>query len=280
MPSISDNFPNPSLKQGPSQRAQSARTSRISARVHIFRKCKCLLLYLRSWHLSNPIIFTLQELREIFSHAPQLPSFQDSDSSGQSNNRKEISGDCPICFTEFEPGREEIVWCKAACGNNIHKTCFQQWAKSQNPGTEVRCVFWQAFSLVQSKGIKLTNYVSRTPWQGETVSTQQIKETGQVNREGYVNVASQLGISGERGKSTPFFPPTQRHSAELITLFRLFNIPRTLGPRPKIVRPMEMIIVYKRKWPSKLKRIAQRKFPCTVIDFPCVRAVRQMSLAL
>ncbi|MCJ1468642.1 hypothetical protein MMC07_007271 [Pseudocyphellaria aurata] len=132
-------------------------------------------------HLEYQLAFISPELREIFSHAPQLPSYEESDSSGQSNNRKEISGDCPICFTEFEPGREEIVWCKAACGNNIHKTCFQQWAKSQDSRTEVRCVF------------------CRTPWQGETVSTQQIKATGQVNSEGYVNVASQLGISGNRG---------------------------------------------------------------------------------
>lgn len=48
-------------------------------------------------------------------------------------------------------------------------------------------------------------YYSRTPWQGEDVSMQQIKERTQRNDEGYVNVAPQLGLSGQRGKSFPPF---------------------------------------------------------------------------
>jgi hypothetical protein len=41
---------------------------------------------------------------------------------------------------EFEP-KEEIVWCKAACGNNIHKKCFDQWAAT-SAESGVRCVYW------------------------------------------------------------------------------------------------------------------------------------------
>lgn len=41
---VSINCPDSSLKQGPSQRAQSPRTSPISARFHFFRKCKCILV--------------------------------------------------------------------------------------------------------------------------------------------------------------------------------------------------------------------------------------------
>lgn len=81
-----------------------------------------------------------QELREIFAAAP-APASSASASTEAPSNRKDISGDCPICFTEFERETEEIVWCKAACGNNIHQTCFEQWAKSQS-GKEVRCVYW------------------------------------------------------------------------------------------------------------------------------------------
>lgn len=59
------------------------------------------------------------------------------------SKRKEISGDCPICFTEFELGEEEIVWCRAACGNNIQKSGFEQWAKTQKEShADVRCVYW------------------------------------------------------------------------------------------------------------------------------------------
>lgn len=31
---------------------------------------------------------------------------------------------------EFEDD-EEIVWCRAACGNNVHKACFDQWARTK-----------------------------------------------------------------------------------------------------------------------------------------------------
>lgn len=82
-----------------------------------------------------------KELREIFAGAPTVVSSETSASSDAPSNRKEVSGDCPICFTEFEPEMEDIVWCRAACGNNLHKDCFEQWAKSQ-AGKEIRCVYW------------------------------------------------------------------------------------------------------------------------------------------
>jgi hypothetical protein len=44
---------------------------------------------------------------------------------------------------EFE---EELVWCKAACGQNFHKECFEQWKRSKHGG-RVTCVYcrseWQ-----------------------------------------------------------------------------------------------------------------------------------------
>ena len=44
---------------------------------------------------------------------------------------------------------------------------------------------------------------SRTPWRGDEDLVKKIKTQGQVNREGYVNVASELGLSGFRGKLPP-----------------------------------------------------------------------------
>ena len=82
-----------------------------------------------------------QELCEIFAAAPAPASSETSASSDAPSHRKEISGDCPICFTEFEPETEDIVWCRTACGNNIHQNCFEEWAKSQ-AGKEIRCVYW------------------------------------------------------------------------------------------------------------------------------------------
>ncbi|KAL8827706.1 MAG: hypothetical protein Q9170_006905 [Blastenia crenularia] len=135
-------------------------------------------------HLEYQLAFLSSELRDILSQAP-LPASSVAAPSAPSN-RKEISGDCPICFMEFAPGNEEIVWCKAACGNNIHKHCFEQWAKSQKRISEVKCVYW----------------VSRTPWQGDEESIEKIKLQGRKNREGYVNVGAQLGLSGRRDTSS------------------------------------------------------------------------------
>lgn len=146
-------------------------------------------------HLQYQLAFLTSELRDIFAAAPtpiasassSSSSTSASSSADPSSNRKAIEGDCPICFTAFEPGEEEIVFCRAACGNNIHAECFEQWAKSQ-AGKAVRCVY------------------CRTPWQGDEEQMMRIcrdkarKGVAGVNGEGYVNVASELGLSGARGE--------------------------------------------------------------------------------
>ncbi|KAL8645901.1 MAG: hypothetical protein Q9210_006451 [Variospora velana] len=138
-------------------------------------------------HLQYQLAFLSSELREIFAQAPAAVSTAVEADEEAPSNRKEITGDCPICFMEFEPETEEIVWCKAGCGNNIHKHCFEQWAKSQRRMADVKCVY------------------CRTPWQGDEDSIAKIKTQGKMNDEGYVNVASQLGLSGRRDF---YIPPT------------------------------------------------------------------------
>ncbi|KAB8214124.1 hypothetical protein BDV33DRAFT_183350 [Aspergillus novoparasiticus] len=132
-------------------------------------------------HLQYQLAFLSMELREIYegSSLSREQTKVDDDNGGK---RKAVEGDCPICFMEFEPDREEIVWCRAACGNNIHKTCFQQWAVTQH-SQGVRCVY------------------CRSPWQADTsdVNLEQLRVQGQTTAEGYINVASQLGLSGQRG---------------------------------------------------------------------------------
>lgn len=83
-----------------------------------------------------------QELKEIFENAPPIkPAGSGSADTDDPGNRKPIEGDCPICFMEFDAQNEQIVWCKAACGNNIHKTCFSQWAATSGK-RNVQCVYW------------------------------------------------------------------------------------------------------------------------------------------
>jgi len=57
------------------------------------------------------------------------------------SNRKDIDQDCPICFERMNE-KEELIYCKAKCGNNMHLTCFQKWDEAQKAINEnVTCPF-------------------------------------------------------------------------------------------------------------------------------------------
>ncbi|KAK3951429.1 hypothetical protein QBC32DRAFT_162952 [Pseudoneurospora amorphoporcata] len=135
------------------------------------------------------------ELEEIFDNAP--PIVEDGESAAAAGEggkkRKPIEGDCPICFCELEADKPaEIVWCRAACGQNIHEECLEMWAstkRKQNGGgaqAEVTCPY------------------CRSVWEGDDDMVKKIKK-GKVTSEGYYNVADQLGISGVRDTSTYYY---------------------------------------------------------------------------
>ena len=143
-------------------------------------------------HLEYQLALLRTELNEIFAQSPPLPSSGSSEDaySDKPSNQKPVEGDCPICFMAFESDSEEIVWCKAACGNNIHRECFERWAQSQH-GKEVRCVY------------------CRTRWEGDDDSLGRIKDIkskGEMNDEGYRNVGLELGMSSERGITSLLAP--------------------------------------------------------------------------
>ncbi|GAB7329615.1 hypothetical protein MBLNU13_g01362t1 [Cladosporium sp. NU13] len=133
--------------------------------------------------LEYQLAFTSSELRDIFANAPLLPS-ETASNDAQDGNRKPVEGECPICCNDFEPGSSEtIVYCRAACGNNVHKDCFAQWAATKR-GQTITCPF------------------CRSPWQDDEANLPEIAKGASTNAEGYVNVASQLGLSGRRDYST------------------------------------------------------------------------------
>ncbi|KAJ6164257.1 hypothetical protein N7470_002929 [Penicillium chermesinum] len=141
-------------------------------------------------HLQYQLAFLSSEICQIYEGSPMKQS-QAPESRKHDGKRKPVEGDCPICFMEFEPN-EKLVWCQAACGNNIHKTCFQQWcATSASRSTGVRCVY------------------CRTTWKFETGSTDfnmdAIRAQGKRNSEGYHNIAAQFGLSTERGMDLSLF---------------------------------------------------------------------------
>jgi hypothetical protein len=138
-------------------------------------------------YMCYQLAFMADELASIFANAPvtQAPSAEHShemrveDESLYNGKRKPIEGDCPICVFEMEAG-EEIVWCKAACGQNFHKECFDQWRLSKRGGT-VTCVY------------------CRTPWQEDAVSTVASLKNSAPKIGSYQNIAhmpmySQAGL--------------------------------------------------------------------------------------
>jgi hypothetical protein len=145
--------------------------------------------------LEYQLAFLSSELCDIFNNAPPLPSATGKDTA-KDGNRKPLE-DCPICCEDFDESEKDdtVVWCKAACGNNIHKACFNQWAATKSNGA-VTCPF------------------CRTPWATTDEDLTELAKGGKVNREGYVNVAQQLGLSGQRDYSTyhPFW--VRRHFRE------------------------------------------------------------------
>ncbi|KAL1999785.1 hypothetical protein VTN02DRAFT_3981 [Thermoascus thermophilus] len=145
-------------------------------------------------HLQYQLAFLSSELREIFQRAPISPA-DNASTDDAAGKRKPVEGDCPICFMEFDPKTDDVVWCKTVCGNNVHRTCFQRWAATQRTNGGVRCVY------------------CRAPWQSDDANDlvlERLLREGQVNDEGYVNVAAQLGLSGERDYSTYYQPWVRR----------------------------------------------------------------------
>jgi len=140
--------------------------------------------------LAYQLAFLTTELIEIFDNAPSTPqSYGNAPpiSTDVCGSRKPIEGDCPVCVMEFEEG-EDIVWCRAACGNNIHQQCFEQWAKSK--AGQVKCVY------------------CRTPWKGDEDSLKRISTVGNrtvnhVSRPSYERGIDDAVVSS-RGSVQPF----------------------------------------------------------------------------
>ncbi|KAI1372517.1 hypothetical protein F4677DRAFT_456556 [Hypoxylon crocopeplum] len=176
--------------------------------VHVAQQPTCTCPHAQNGHQCKHVIYVMSrvlrarfelvyqlallttELQEIFNNAPPIETGDKSSTATHDKNRKPLEGDCPICFMPFE-GAEDIVYCRATCGQNIHKECFEMWATTKR----------------NSARDQVTCPMCRTPWQGDDDMVKKIKNTGVVGFDGYVNVADQLGISRERDCSTYYNGP-------------------------------------------------------------------------
>ncbi|KAI5305123.1 hypothetical protein KEM56_005249 [Ascosphaera pollenicola] len=123
----------------------------------------------------------IYELRDIFDNSPPAPSANAS-LENEDGHRKPIEGECPICFMPLEPETSEVIWCKAKCGNNIHKSCFKQWAATARAECKhVKCVY------------------CRTPWAPDVGDVHHLLTSATLSNEGYLNIAEALNLSNDRG---------------------------------------------------------------------------------
>lgn len=67
---------------------------------------------------------TSEAFEDVPPNSPASSSI--STNSLQVVTRRPIAGDCPICLEPLNSA-EDAVWCRAQCGQNCHRECFDHW---------------------------------------------------------------------------------------------------------------------------------------------------------
>jgi hypothetical protein len=45
--------------------------------------------------------------------------------------RKAIDGECPICHDDMDAMTDDVTFCRAKCGQNMHEKCMEQWSDTR-----------------------------------------------------------------------------------------------------------------------------------------------------
>lgn len=113
----------------------------------------------------------------------------DGEDDSKRASRKEVEGDCPICFDSLGTNLAQLTYCQEACGSNFHKGCIQMWtAQPAQRGKPTCPACRQPWSDVQTGGKK--QQAKRSSGGSSTVD------------EGYTNLSSLSGQSPVRDTST------------------------------------------------------------------------------
>lgn len=135
---------------------------------------------------ANPHDATAERMSQIYR---QATGKEQASSSAAPVGKKRVpqkGDDCPICYEEFTPGKEDgLVFCLSSCGQAVHVDCFRQWSRTAHPVTCVMC---------------------RQPWEQNEKAGKPGKAT--IN-EGYLNLADTAGISRVRDDSTYYHGPVR-----------------------------------------------------------------------
>jgi len=117
-------------------------------------------------------ILANDRVRERYAELSTNPNDEKEDEDGAVKRKSvEEEPDCAICFDPL--GKEELTYCKVACGTNFHKACIERWATSGYHG--------------------LTCPNCRSPWQDASG-----RKKKRDCDEGYVNLGDLQGQSDRR----------------------------------------------------------------------------------
>ena len=135
-----------------------------------FRRCKHIyFILIRVMHVDeddeDKAKFTNEELEKMFDSIPDITNnlIADNkhreayeklkDKKDEPIKKKSINDLCPICLDDLDNG-DELDYCKYSCGKNIHKECFQMWAKSKS----LHCIFCRKEWNVPTSGKYINLY--------------------------------------------------------------------------------------------------------------------------
>lgn len=110
--------------------------------------------------------------------------------NSKAKSRREVEGDCPICFDPLGSSLAQLTYCSRTCGVNFHKACIQMWTRQSSQRGNPTCpACRQPWADVQTGG-KRQQQQSRSPGANE----------------GYENLGNLQGQSPVRDTSTYHSP--------------------------------------------------------------------------
>ena len=139
------------------------------------------LLQARTRLLGRDVVAN-EAVREAIKKGETKADTKEDDSKMAS--RKEVEGDCPICFDPLGANLNLLTYCKAACGSNFHKGCIQMWTSQPKQRVDPSCP------------------ACRQPWVDVESGGKRKPAPKSPRDEGYTNLGSLQGQSPVRDTST------------------------------------------------------------------------------
>lgn len=138
----------------PSQSSQAAAQSilaNLATRPPLFANIReeleeiAMLLLCRRWHQSQRSD-VIRRWRATLAEEDGRRNLK-SECRGKHVERRSNDEECPICQGSLvNAARHTMLWCKRACGRNVHKECMEQWL--QVSGGRGNCVLWYVTSSI------------------------------------------------------------------------------------------------------------------------------------